>query len=89
MRKAIVLVSTIVLLSGCESPFNNDLPIITSPVSSIPQKETDRFLTQKDGSVLITEDKVTGCKYIQPVYNAAYTPLLTADGLPDCTKPEE
>lgn len=82
MKKIILLaiIGFVLLLGACAE---------TEATSTNESEESGRF-TVRDERITITEDTVTGCKYIiydrtsATVGGGGFTPLMKADGTQDC-----
>jgi uncharacterized protein YceK len=58
--------------------------LILGACSSANASYKERFTNGYDGILNISKDTKTGCKYL--IYKDEITPLLKADGTPDCGK---
>lgn len=79
MKKIVLIAMATLLLSACNSD---------DTTSSDKQKD-ERFSSYSGSTLSITQDSESGCRYI--IYShksnkGGITPLLKADGTPDCGK---
>lgn len=50
-------------------------------------EEQSRFAIVDDNGIRVVTDRLTGCKYIKPIYSDnAMTPLLDGNGKPSCER---
>jgi len=74
MKKAIAICGVAAFLFGCSS-------------TQAADENEDRFKVVSTGEPYeeeIIQDTQTGCKYIKYMHRGGITPLLRADGRPDC-----